>query len=166
MSYEIRFVSHYCQLLRCLCGFRRHHRTITAQGPVAPAIGNNRAYRTQHNRPGAGLSLMVCLTLLAWSTPGTAQSILEEILVTATKRTESLQTVPLSISAISGDTLEAHGMTEFLDYAVTIPNLSFGAAFDGVLSGHTALRTAIEPLLIDQPAAQRVDLYGDGCVLG
>ena len=31
---------------------------------------------------------------------------LEEIIVTATKRAESTQTIPLSITAISGDTLE------------------------------------------------------------
>ncbi|MEM7706313.1 MAG: TonB-dependent receptor [Pseudomonadota bacterium] len=66
-----------------------------------------------------------------------AQNALEEIVVTATKRTESLQTIPLSISAISGEELQARGMTEFFDYAVTIPNLSFGAATDGVLSGRS-----------------------------
>ncbi len=94
-------------------------------------------YRSQRYQRGTGLSLTVCITLLAWSTPGATQSTLEEIIVTATKRSESLQTVPLSISAISGDSLEERGITEFFEYAVTIPNLSFGAAFDGVLSGRS-----------------------------
>ncbi|MEM9623682.1 MAG: TonB-dependent receptor, partial [Pseudomonadota bacterium] len=59
------------------------------------------------------------------------------IVVTATKRSESLQDVPISVSAISGDDLEDRGITEFFEYAVTIPNLSFGAATDGILSGRS-----------------------------
>ena len=66
-----------------------------------------------------------------------AQPVLEEIIVTATKRAESAQSLPLSVSSISGDELRERGLTEFFDYAVTIPNLSFGAATDGVLSNRT-----------------------------
>lgn len=62
-------------------------------------------------------------------------SELEEIVVTATKREESVQSIASSVSAISGDELEARGVTNFFDYAVSIPNLSFGAIEDGVLSG-------------------------------
>lgn len=62
---------------------------------------------------------------------------IEEVIVTATKRTESIQDIAASISAISSDELEARRVTEFFDYAITIPNLSFGATDDGVLSGKT-----------------------------
>jgi len=62
---------------------------------------------------------------------------LEEIIVTATKRAESAQSIPLSITAISGGDLEARGAVDFFDYATSIPNLSFGAATDGVLAGRS-----------------------------
>jgi iron complex outermembrane recepter protein len=51
---------------------------------------------------------------------------LEEVLVTAQRRSESLQTVPLSMDAISGVTLENLGDKNFFDYASSIPNLSVG----------------------------------------
>ena len=66
---------------------------------------------------------------------------IEEVLVTATKRTESVQRIAASISAISAEELEARRVSEFFDYGTTIPNLSFGATDDGILSGRTiALR--------------------------
>ena len=73
-----------------------------------------------------------------------AQPALEEIIVTATKRSESMQTLPMSISAISGEDLRERGVTEFFDYAVTIPNLSFGAATDGILSNRSISLRGIE----------------------
>ena len=50
---------------------------------------------------------------------------LEEIVVTAQKRTERLQDVPLSITALSAMQLEKLGADGFTDYARTIPGLSF-----------------------------------------
>ncbi|MFZ5615713.1 MAG: TonB-dependent receptor plug domain-containing protein, partial [Pseudomonadota bacterium] len=49
----------------------------------------------------------------------------DEILVTAQKREQSLQDVPLSITAISSADIERGGIIEFTDYAVRVPNLSF-----------------------------------------
>ena len=72
------------------------------------------------------------------------QPVLEEIIVTATKRSESVQSLPLSVSSISGEELRDGGMTEFFDYAVTIPNLSFGAATDGILSNRSISLRGIE----------------------
>jgi iron complex outermembrane receptor protein len=59
------------------------------------------------------------------ATAGSA-SALNEIVVTAQRRSESIQDVPVSVTAISGDMLEKLGATGFGDYARTIPNLSFG----------------------------------------
>ena len=52
---------------------------------------------------------------------------LEEITVTAQRRAEKLQDVPISMSAVSGATLENLGITSFDDYAALIPNLSVGS---------------------------------------
>jgi iron complex outermembrane recepter protein len=50
---------------------------------------------------------------------------LEEVVVTATKRAEKLQDVPVSVTAISSDTLTRLGAEQFTDYAGLIPGLSF-----------------------------------------
>ncbi|MDB6085071.1 MAG: TonB-dependent receptor [Gammaproteobacteria bacterium] len=61
---------------------------------------------------------------------------LEAVVVTAERRAESIQEVPLSVTAISGDTLQKFGDLNFGDYAHTIPNLSFGTGSDfGVTNG-------------------------------
>ncbi|MBV9726364.1 MAG: TonB-dependent receptor [Gammaproteobacteria bacterium] len=67
---------------------------------------------------------------------------LQEILVTATKRLEDIQEVPLSITALSAGQLEAKGVESFFDYGTSVPNLSFGlGAADGSLAARgVALR--------------------------
>ncbi|MDB6086861.1 MAG: TonB-dependent receptor, partial [Gammaproteobacteria bacterium] len=70
---------------------------------------------------------------LAAAAPVTAQTAsadgdkLEEITVTAQRRAEKLQDVPISMSAVSGATLENLGFTSFSDYAGLIPNLAVGS---------------------------------------
>lgn len=51
--------------------------------------------------------------------------ILEEILVTAQKRIESLQEVPLSIVALSGEKLDQAGVEDLHDLTAHMPNLHF-----------------------------------------
>jgi len=61
--------------------------------------------------------------------PGSADdqgSALQEIVVSAQRREESLQVVPISMSAITGDTLSNLGITRFDEYARMVPNLSIG----------------------------------------
>jgi outer membrane receptor protein involved in Fe transport len=49
-----------------------------------------------------------------------------EVVVTAERRTENIQDVPLSVTAISGATLADFDNLSFDDYAHMVPNLSFG----------------------------------------
>src|ERR1019366_2535404 len=49
----------------------------------------------------------------------------EEIVVTAQKRAENLQSVPVSVQALSGKTLEQHDVTEFADYVKFLPSVTF-----------------------------------------
>jgi iron complex outermembrane receptor protein len=67
------------------------------------------------------------------SAQAAAAGVLQEIVVTATKRAENLQNVAESISAISGDSLEQLGAAQFTDYAGLVPGLSF---FGGGVPGH------------------------------
>lgn len=50
---------------------------------------------------------------------------LGEIVVTARKREERLRDVPVAVSAISGDQLEAKNITQVIDLAATTPNFQF-----------------------------------------
>ncbi|MEZ5573824.1 MAG: TonB-dependent receptor [Halioglobus sp.] len=49
---------------------------------------------------------------------------LEEVVVTAQKRVESLQDVPISVNAISGEMIRNNGMQNMEDLAVMVPNLN------------------------------------------
>ena len=52
-------------------------------------------------------------------------STLQEIIVTSQKRSENLETVPMSITALTAATLQSAGVDSFVDYATKIPNLTF-----------------------------------------
>ncbi len=61
--------------------------------------------------------------------PEGANTGIATIVVTATKRTEDLQKVPIAISAISGDELTARGITDTSDLMGTLPNLQVTSAY-------------------------------------
>lgn len=50
---------------------------------------------------------------------------MEEMMVTATKRSVALQNVSTAVSALSGDLLEKMNAVQFTDYARSVPGLSF-----------------------------------------
>ena len=53
--------------------------------------------------------------------------VLEEVIVTAQKREESIQDVPISISAMTGDQVNALGLTDFTEITQQIPGLQLNA---------------------------------------
>lgn len=61
---------------------------------------------------------------------------LEEVVVTAQKRSENLMDVPASLTALSAATLEAQGVTNFSDYMTLVPSLS---DFSEGAEGHAAI---------------------------
>jgi len=72
------------------------------------------------------------------ATESTSQSGgLEEVIVTAQKRAESEQSVPMSITTFSATTLQQKAITEFFDYATKVPNLAFAPTGDGVGTART-----------------------------
>src|SRR6185503_1505883 len=48
---------------------------------------------------------------------------IEEVVVTAQKRTENLKDVPMSIQVVSGDALQENNLTKFQDLALMTPGL-------------------------------------------
>ncbi|HIO72871.1 MAG TPA: TonB-dependent receptor, partial [Flavobacteriales bacterium] len=67
---------------------------------------------------------MALAITIAFTSTGIYAQELEEIIVTATKREASLQDVPVSVSVISGDKIEAAAIHDFLSLSTYIPNFS------------------------------------------
>ena len=65
---------------------------------------------------------------IAYAAPATdteaSTDSIAEITVTATRRTENLQDVPITIQALTGDTLEKLNVTTFDDYVKYLPNVT------------------------------------------
>lgn len=90
-------------------------------------------------RRAARVALGSAVSLLAIAAPALAQESApplqqtasspvetpaEEIIVTGTRRSQSVRDVPFNIQAITGDALEKTGATEITDFARTVPGLS------------------------------------------
>lgn len=67
---------------------------------------------------------LVCL--IGCFSPAHAQSVLEEVIVTATKRTLSEQDTPISLETVSGDVLQNMGIAGLNDLDESVPNLTIG----------------------------------------
>lgn len=92
------------------------------------------SYRTIENRPHQPyyyrLLLLIYFPLVAQSAmvqaESTAGHVLEEVVVTARHREESLQELSISASALSGDVLREAGVSRTRDLEYMVPNLVFG----------------------------------------
>ncbi len=86
-------------------------------------------------RPAMAASL-VSLTWAVLAMPAVAQEAAaaadpdeaKEILITATKRSESILDVPIAVSVIDGQTLERNNAAGFADYLTSIPGVQFNPA--------------------------------------
>ncbi len=77
-------------------------------------------------------------TIAVISTLGTAVqaqdnggTVLEEIMVTATKRSASTQDIPVAVNALSSSTLENMGVDVFTDYILQLPGVTAGGSGPG-----------------------------------
>lgn len=68
------------------------------------------------------------------------QSVVEEVIVTAQKREQSIQDVSVAVSAFSGEAIEKMGFEEGLDITQQIPNMNFFAIFGEASSPSISLR--------------------------
>jgi len=74
--------------------------------------------------------LVAAIAAIAGTLPvsgAVAASALEEVIVTATKRAESVQDVAISVSALSGDQLDALNLSDMTDITQQIPNFQVNA---------------------------------------
>jgi len=83
----------------------------------------------------------------------TGSGALQEIVVTAEKRSEDLQKVPISLQVLTGQDLEQHEVKDFDDYAKLLPSLSYQSLgpgqsqlyFRGIASGADGLHAGSLP---------------------
>jgi iron complex outermembrane receptor protein len=87
---------------------------------------------------------------------------LEEVIVTSQKRAESVQDVPIAITAISSVQLEQKGITNFMDVARSSPSISIQSGYDSNSSPVVFMRGQgnINPGQINAEGA--VGIYLDG----
>lgn len=109
------------------------------------------------------ISLALFLSVYA-SSPLAQTNALEEVVVTATKRAQSLQDVPMAVNAFNADTIETAGINDASDLAILTPALNINVntnpfAARMVIRGVGTAQTdpALEP---------SVGLFIDGIYLG
>ena len=76
-----------------------------------------------------------------------APVVLEEVIVTATKRPEAVRKISGSVSAVTGSQLEAIGANSFADYLTSIPGVVFNAGVPGL--SPVAIRGVASTVAID-----------------
>ncbi len=117
------------------------------------------------NAPLISTAVLAAITSAQAQTPpaATGGGGLEEVIVTAQKRAESLQDVPISIQAIGTQKLEELHVSDFDDYAKYLPSLSYTTGgpgfarvyFRGVAAGdngnHSGSQPSVGIYLDEQP---------------
>jgi len=110
------------------------------------------------------LALAVSLTIPALSM-SVAQAdegfLLEEVIVTAQKREQSLQDVPVSVSVVTGDAISKAGMTNLDELSTHVPNLSITEGSQNTTITMRGLGSGI-----NQGFDQSVGMFVDGIYAG
>ena len=70
--------------------------------------------------------MAIAAAIVCVPTISVAQNVLEEIIVTATKREESLQDAPISVSAFTGGDLQRQGVADMQGLSDIVPNVTIG----------------------------------------
>ncbi len=81
--------------------------------------------------PNNRLRNAVIAAIAASTASGGAHAQLDEIVVTATKRPESMQDIPVAVQALGEDTINDFGISNFSDYVIQLPGLTAGGSGPG-----------------------------------
>jgi iron complex outermembrane receptor protein len=126
--------------------------------------------------PGDGASPLVsgaiamatCALTLAVQNVNAQQAsmpVLEETVVTAEKREQSLQDVPISIVAMGVDTLEKFGIDEIEDIGAKVPNVITNEYF-GIATTFRSFIRGVGAVTVEVTQDPAVALYTDGIYVG
>ena len=112
------------------------------------------------------LGLATSMPVLAQSDNESENNLLEEVMVTATKREQSIYDVPIAISAFTEDVIFRQGIVDLTDIGKFVPNMTV----TGFSAGHTSSVNVFirgiglqDHLITTDPG---VSVYVDGVYLG
>ncbi len=109
-------------------------------------------------------SFAIAIALAITATEGYAQAILEEVMVTATKRPESLQDIPVTVTVFNSETIQEAGINNAEDLAILTPSLNINSnlsPFNARLTIRGVGTAQTDPAL--EPS---VGMFIDGVFLG
>jgi iron complex outermembrane receptor protein len=112
----------------------------------APAIAQTSTPSANGNPPAQGAA--------------PSRTELTEIIVTATRRSESIQSVPGEVTALTGNSLSQLNAHDFSDFAAYVPGLSYAA------SGPATNLIAIRGITTGSQLSSAIGLYLDDVPLG
>jgi len=101
-------------------------------------------FRNRRKTLTRAVGLLSCCTVLtvpvqtALADPEANLTTIEEVVVTSRKREENLQDIPVAITALSGEEMQARGMLNLADLNDTAPNFVFTSGQAVAGSGSTA----------------------------
>lgn len=90
---------------------------------------------------------------------------LSEIVVTAQKRAQNQQDVPISITALSSETLEANRITSVIDLATAVPNMASRLTAGGALIPSFTMR-GLTSYGVVPGSDKQLSIYIDGVYIG
>lgn len=118
-------------------------------------------------KTGLKKGLLLGLGLAALTVPTAAQELqLEEIIVTARRISENLQTTPVSVSVLSQKMLDEMSVTNIKDVQNLVPNLQANSGFSGSSNGGNFFIRGIGQLDFISTSDPGVSLYVDGVYFG
>lgn len=97
------------------------------------------------------------------ASPTPKPAIIDEIVVTARKRAETIQQVPLSVTPFTGDQLEQRGMSGLEDVAASTPGFTFEGFITGGAHGNAVIRGLAQQFTTSR--IQNVSFFLDGVYL-
>ena len=107
--------------------------TIKINAKKLKLLFNKKSFDKVFGRIVSAISALAIINASAYSGYISAQSqaTIEEVVVTSRKKDESLQDVPLSVSAIGEEALEQKGINVFEDYLMQLPGVTAGGSGPG-----------------------------------
>ena len=109
--------------------------------------------------------LASALALAIYGTGALAQTgVLEEVIVTATKRAESLQDIPVAVNAFSSETIQEAGINNAGDLAIMTPALNINVN-QSPFNARMTIR-GIGTAQTDPALEPSVGLFVDGAFFG
>ena len=126
----------------------------------------------QNKFPRVLLTHLFGLALVIANIPAVYSQFLEEIVVTATKRSESLQDIGITVTAFSGDELELQNLSGAQEILLKVPNFdlvnngsyTFGNFFiRGVgskgFSSSNSVGVYVDEVVLESPAVNLAQVY-------